>query len=148
MVDGVFFYIDVSKNNPIEYYWTTFNHYRMYLKVFKAVDNDSDVTINSVRIEGVEDIKFTELYSELNKEIVFKEFNIQERQRYDGHIRLTNDLSSTKMGLNEDSKLKVTVNVTVANGENTTTQDIVFLLKFVGGGVVFDYVSRDPWVLK
>lgn len=118
----------INMCNPRDYDVVPFNMFRLSVVSSKDLNDDSQVIINSVTVEGVSNIKFKEISKDLDENM---EFSGEGNDGYvAGKIVAFEEINDYNMRLNNKSQIKVTINATVINGEESVTKDIETIFKY------------------
>ncbi|NMD72719.1 hypothetical protein HHO41_21055 [Bacillus sp. DNRA2] len=128
LIEGVLFNPYMRQGDTTEIGEDYYYHYYLRLAVYKHPKNTSAVTVNSVKIVGGNDVTFKDVYQDISTPL---EFTIDEKhesiQVSDG--TLIEEINDYNMNLTDNSKLKLTLNVSVESNGKTMTRDLTYVFE-------------------
>ena len=127
-INGILF-APYSKQLPHKSDYDGWYRYFLRLAVYKSPEYKASVTINSIKIEGLKDVKFEPIAETFNENVEFDEridFD-SENNLERGIFELIEKINDYDMEITKDSQWKVVLNVTVEDEENTITQDLTYI---------------------
>jgi hypothetical protein len=92
--------------------------------VNKEAINDSKVVVNSIIVEGIKNVDLEKSEVILNKKLVFEELEgtIQESED-----NLIEQINRKDMKLNENSEIKILINISVEENKKITTRNLEYI---------------------
>lgn len=118
-------FIPYTRHNPFESYDEEFYSYSLRLASYKPKENDNKVMINYVTVEGINDVEFDKITKTLNRKLEFIGHEKNSEVQIDEFI-LIDEINNYNMELNDNSQIKVVLNVSVEENEKIVTRDLVY----------------------
>jgi hypothetical protein len=115
-------YTTLNENVDIEY-----SDYALKLAAYKEID-DKKIVINTVVVEGINDIELEKKIYDINKTMTFSEYNNQ-KLILRSIINLTPSISNYDMELIETSQIKVTININIEDDSTSLNKDLTYILE-------------------
>jgi hypothetical protein len=111
----------------IPYFSQEFSNDKIYtlnMLVNKEAINDSKVVVNSIIVEGTKNVDIEKSEVILNKKLVFEELEgtIQESED-----NLIEQINNKDMKLNENSEIKILINISVEENKKITTRNLEYI---------------------
>ncbi|MFZ5966968.1 MAG: hypothetical protein ACOYVK_07310 [Bacillota bacterium] len=114
-----------TRQNPEHSYQEKFPTYSLRLAAYKEKENGSKAVINYVTIEAAKDVRFNKLTKDINKKL---EFGTVRKNKHIqcSEVILVDGINHYDMELNQDSRIKVMINVTVEESGKSSTCDLEY----------------------
>jgi hypothetical protein len=98
--------------------------YPLNMLVYKESKNESKVVVNNITIKGTKNVDLEKDEVILNKKLAFEELEgiIQE-----SHVNLIEQINHKDMKLNENSEIKIVINISVEENEKITTRNLEYI---------------------
>ena len=120
-VDGILFVPKVGWNNNPD----GFNSYYLYFTIIKPIDNNQNVTINSLKLEGINDVQLELISKEINQKVEFEKSG-DPKLVATGYMLIEEFFKYFGGKIGTTSKLRLIVNVTIEENGKSYNKDLVF----------------------
>jgi hypothetical protein len=125
IINNVLF-IPYFRHNPFDEK-QGFYTYSLRLAVYKKYQDKSIITLNSININKENNIEFNEFTKNFEKKLNFKKIDSTSNDEIiKSENMLVHEINDIDMKLNENSILKLLINVSVKNEEAETTDNLDF----------------------
>lgn len=124
-IDGVLL-IPYIRNIPKVNAGEEFYAYTLRLASYKNGDDQKQVTINSVSVEGIKNVELSKISKKVDKNLDFKKLQSSNKFESNGNV-LIDEINHHDMKLDKNSEIKVMLNVSVKDGEDIITRDLEYV---------------------
>ncbi len=121
-------FIPYTRHNPFNTYDEAYHTYSLRLAVYKSADQNVKATINQIEMSADQGMIFKPLSTEVNRVVKFKSDD-KKPDLADQEMMLVGFINDYDMKLDENSRLKVSINVTVDDGDAIVTEDLTYMLQ-------------------